>query len=302
MRLDQYLTAQNWASRSQITKWIRAGFVRVNGKTVKSSRLVGPSDKIEVHPPSATEPELKPEKIALTILYEDKHLIVVNKAAAMVVHPGAGHWKGTLAAALLAHCKDLSGIGGVKRPGIVHRLDKGTSGVIVAAKNDKTHTFLSDQFKNHEVTKIYWALVYGKMKTEKGTFDSFLTRSPAHRQKFMVHVSKGKRAVTHYKVLKEGEGVSLLEIRLETGRTHQIRAHLTEAGHSILGDPLYGGHSRRLKFIQNEKLRAFLQGLDHTLLHAHTLGLMHPVTGKKMKWTAPLPVDFKKAIALSFPQ
>lgn len=300
MRLDSYLASQNWGSRSQIAKWIRAGLVKVNGHSAKNSYSVAPSDHIEVSPPKAIESELKPEKLPLEVLYEDKDLIVVNKAPLMVTHPGAGNWEGTLAAALLYHCKDLSGIGGVKRPGIVHRLDKGTSGVMVAAKNDKAHAALSDQFKNHETIKIYWALVFGRMKQEEGTFDSLLARSVENRQKFAVHRSKGKRAITHYKVLKEGEGLSLLEIKLETGRTHQIRVHLTGAGHSIVGDPLYGGQSGRLKSITNETIKTFLRGLSHTLLHAQTLGFKHPTTGKKMKWTAPLPEDFKKAIKLCF--
>lgn len=299
-RIDQYLASRQLGSRSQISKWIKQGAVLVNQQVVKSSRPLKEGDVIEVSPPEITESELKPEKLPLEVLYEDKDLIVVNKTPLMVTHPGAGNWEGTLAAALLYHCKDLSGIGGVKRPGIVHRLDKGTSGVMVAAKNDKAHVCLSDQFKNHEAIKIYWALVYGRMKTEEGTFDSLLARSVEHRQKFAVYRSKGKRAITHYKVMSEHEGVSLLEIKLETGRTHQIRVHLTEAGHSIVGDPLYGGHSRRFKSIANEELKTFLRTLGHTLLHARTLGITHPMTRKKMTWTAPLPADFERAMKLCF--
>ena len=287
-------------SRSQIARWIDEGHVLVNGKKTKASYLVKPEDQIEVTPPKIQPSKLTAENIPLDILYEDKDLIVLNKPTSLVVHPGAGHSQGTLVHALLGHCKGLSTIGGVERPGIVHRLDKGTSGVMVVAKNDKTHQALSDQFKNHKVKKIYWALVYGKFKETEGTISNFLTRSPNHRKKFAVSGSRGKKAVTHYQVLKEERGFSLVELTLETGRTHQIRVHLTDAGHSIVGDPLYGGHSSRLRQLQVGELRKFLVNLDHTLLHAFKLKFFHPRLKKEMELQAGLPEDFSRMMKLCF--
>lgn len=301
LRLDQYLFFKKAApSRSQIGKWIREGYVLVNDKPARASVKLKKGDTIVVHVPETSPTSLMPEEIALEILFEDADLIVINKKAEMVVHPGAGHRQGTLTNALLAHCKDLSGIGGETRPGIVHRLDKGTSGVIVVAKNDKTHIALCDQFKDRKVKKIYWAVVYGRMKEPSGTFSTFIARHPSHRKKFSVHVSKGKKAVTHYRVLKEGEGVSLLELELETGRTHQIRVHVTSAGHSIVGDPLYGGHARRVKQIQNQKMRHWIQKLNRPLLHARALSFVHPGSEKSMAFTAELPEDFKRTIESCF--
>jgi 23S rRNA pseudouridine1911/1915/1917 synthase len=300
-RLDQYLTAQNVAvSRSQIAAWIKEGLVTLNGAPAKASARLKEGDVVSVTLPTLKPTQLKPEAISLDILYEDDDLIVLNKAAQMVVHPGAGHETGTLVHALLSHCKGISQIGGVERPGIVHRLDKGTSGVMVIAKNDETHLHLSNQFKDHQVEKIYWTIVYGVPKDAEGTFQSLIARSPVHRKKFTVHEKKGKEAVTHYEVLKEGNGLSLLEVRLETGRTHQIRVHLTESGHSLVGDPLYGGHSKRMKQIRNDDLRRFVSALDHPLLHAKSLAFAHPTTGKPMQWMAPIPKDFNRTIELSF--
>lgn len=299
MRLDQHLSSQKMApSRSQIARWIDEGHVLVNGKKVKASYLVKPEDQIQVTPPKIQPSALIAEEIPLDILYEDDVLLVLNKPASLVVHPGAGHATGTLVQALLAHCKGLSSIGGVERPGIVHRLDKGTSGVMVIAKNDLTHQALSEQFKNHQVTKIYWALVYGKFKKTTGTISTFLSRSPHHRKKFSVSESRGKKAVTHYRVLQEGGGLSWVELNLETGRTHQIRVHLTDAGHSVVGDPLYGGHSGREKQFRDILLRRFLKKLDHTLLHARQLRFFHPLLKKEMEFEAPLPEDFKKALKM----
>jgi len=247
LRLDQFLSKKGIApSRSQISKWIEKGCIKLNQKVTKASVKLKPGDEIQVIPPQVIRsPKLIAEKIPLNILYEDNDLIVVDKSAQMVVHPGAGHKTGTLAQALIAHCGKLSQIGGVERPGLVHRLDKGTSGVMVIAKNDRTHLDLSEQFKNHNINKIYWALVYGKMKQKKGRFKSLITRSRTDRKKFSISKTKGKEAITDYRVLKEGEGLSLIQINLHTGRTHQIRVHLTHDGHSIVGDPVYGGASKK---------------------------------------------------------
>ncbi|MBI2341037.1 MAG: RluA family pseudouridine synthase [Deltaproteobacteria bacterium] len=300
-RLDQLLFARRIApSRSQIARWIREGRVLVNEKPAKASRKIREGDRVCVNPPEARPAKPVPEKIPLDVLFEDSDLIVINKPAFMVVHPGAGHETGTLTNALLAHCKDLSGIGGVMRPGIVHRLDKGTSGAMVIAKNDRTHIALSEQFKKRKVKKIYWAVVYGKMKKPTGTFSGFISRSPSHRKKFSVSETKGKEAVTHYRMLKEGKGLSLLELKLETGRTRQIRVHLTNAGHGVVGDPLYGGHMQRTKQIQNAEARNFLRALDHTLLHARCLAFCHPGTNETMEFEAKLPEDFERAVDLCF--
>lgn len=300
-RLDQFLASQKIAtSRSQIAAWIKEGLVSVNGQPAKASLRLKVDDQVTVTLPAVKPTELIPEAIPLAILHEDEDLIVLNKPPQMVVHPGAGHETGTLVHALLAHCKGISTIGGVERPGIVHRLDKGTSGVMVVAKNDATHLDLSEQFKNHTVEKIYWAIVYGVPQKEEGTFQSLIARSPNHRKKFAVNDEKGKEAITHYRVLKEGRGLSLVEINLETGRTHQIRVHLTDAGYGLVGDPLYGGHSKRMRQIRNDALRNWVSTLDHPLLHSKSLSFIHPRTKKKKTFEADAPADFSRTIELSF--
>lgn len=283
-----------------MTRWIRLGLVTLNGQKTRSSARVKSGDQIMLEPPPTKISKMKPQEIPLNIVYEDQDLLVINKAAEMVVHPGAGHSEGTLTNGLLAHCGRLSTIGGIERPGLVHRLDKGTSGVMVVAKNDRTHVHLSHQFKNHEVTKVYWAVVYGTLKRKEGTYSSLITRNPDHRKKFAVSQEKGKKAVTHYKVLKEAKGLSLIELHLETGRTHQIRVHLTHAGHGVVGDPIYGGHDRRVKEVQDTLVRARLSKLDHTLLHARRLGLIHPSSRVRVEWSAPLPDDFREFMKVSF--
>lgn len=297
MRLDQFLFSKKISpSRSQITKWIREGYVLLNGKRVKAAYQVKPNDDFQIVPPKIKPSIFQAEAIPLEILYEDDDLIVINKSSNIVVHPGAGHREGTLVHALLAHCHGLSQIGGVERPGIVHRLDKGTSGVMVVAKNDATHIHLAGQFKNHQIKKIYWALCFGKIKNKEGTLETFITRSPSHRKKYAVSEKQGKKAITHYQVLGENNGLSLVELNLETGRTHQIRVHLNHLGHSVVGDPLYGGHAKKVKQIQNIKLRGILEKVDHTLLHAHTLEFIHPQKNQTMLYQAKLPNDFKEAI------
>lgn len=298
-RLDQYLSnIKPEFSRTQIVRWIKTGNVLVNAKKVKASYRVEEGDKIFIDPPPMVASHLEPENISLDILFEDHDLVVINKSSNMVVHPGAGHRSGTLTHALLAHCGQLSSIGGVERPGIVHRLDKGTSGVILVAKNDVTHRALAAQFKAHAVKKIYLALVYGKLKTGRGKIQSLLARSPRHRKKFSTHATRGKKAVTDYEVINEFTGLSLVEVALQTGRTHQIRVHFTEMGHGLVGDPLYGNHDKRWQQFKNATLKNQLGKLTHPLLHARCLEFTHPGSLKRLVFEAPLPEDFKNVLDL----
>lgn len=301
MRIDSYLVTKKMVpSRAQGIKWIRKGFVLVNSRKVKPAYEVRTGDSIDIHPPPAKPTELIPEAIPLDILYEDDDLLVINKSPSMVVHPGAGHWEGTLTHALLAHCRFLSGVGGVIRPGIVHRLDKGTSGVMVVAKNDVTHLDLARQFQERGVKKIYQAVVYGPLRQKSGVFEGAITRSGADRKKFTVSRTKGKKAVTHYRVLQESGDLSLVELQLETGRTHQIRVHLTHEGHSIVGDPLYGGNSRRMKGLKADAVKEKIAQLTHPLLHARQLAFVHPTTGKRVEFTAVPPEDFEEIVKICF--
>ena len=227
--------------------------------------------------------------MALDVLYEDEDMLALNKPAGLSVHPGAGRSQGTLVNALLAHCRDLSGIGGVLRPGIVHRLDRETSGVLVVAKNDAAHLGLARQFARREVDKRYVAFVVGEPELGQGTCDTLFGRHPTQRKRFSGRVRRGKRAVTRYQVVRSAGGAAELEVRLETGRTHQIRVHLAELGHPILGDRLYGG--RRLGRIRDDGLRALAAGLSRQALHAFRLSLHHPRTGEPLVFEAPLAVE-----------
>lgn len=290
-RLDQYLVQHlPEHSRAFLQKLIYAGQVQVNGMAKKAQYRLREGDSIVVTVPPPQELQVSPEEIPLDILYEDLDLIAVNKAAGMLVHPGAGHASGTLVNALLHHCRDLSGIGGVLRPGIVHRLDKGTSGVIVAAKNDGAHRALSEQFKKREVYKEYWAFAFGIFRYQSGIIETAIGRDPIHRKKISSRSSHSRKAVTEYYVERQYPHVAFLKLVIKTGRTHQIRAHLSEMGHPLVGDLLYGGgqHLSRLTPL----LRAELQK-DRPLLHAHCLILIHPRSGKKLTLTTPLPKDMK---------
>jgi len=286
MRIDRHLvTALPELSRSRIQQLIRSGFVRLNGAITRSHQLVRTGDQIELTDPPPEKIETRPEAIPLEILFEDDDLIVINKPAGMTVHPGAGHHEHTLVNALLHHCCTLSGIGGKERPGIVHRLDKETSGCLVAAKNDIAHRELSKQFAARGVEKIYLALVAGIAHKQTGIIEEKIRRHPVHRQRMSVSSSRGRAARTEYRVLCSTERESLVECRLHSGRTHQIRVHLQHLGHPVLGDKTYASR--------------FAKNFPRQMLHAWKLGFPHPRTGEWKNFEAPVPDDFKQAITLT---
>jgi 23S rRNA pseudouridine1911/1915/1917 synthase len=286
MRLDLFLVKSlPELSRSRIQQLIRAGFVLVSGATTRPHQSVRSGDEIEVTEPPPEKIQTEPEAIPLTILYEDDDLIVINKASGMTVHPGAGQREHTLVNALLHHCSTLSGIGGKERPGIVHRLDKETSGCLVAAKNDLAHRELSKQFTARTVEKIYLALVAGKLRKETGVIENKIGRHPVHRQRMSVSSPRGRAARTEYRVLRSSEQASLVECKLHSGRTHQIRVHLHHLGNPVLGDKIYAP--------------SFAKNFPRQMLHAWKLGFRHPRTGEWKHFEAPVPDDFKEAAALS---
>ena len=279
VRLDAFLSADGALTRSQAARLIAEGRVRVNGKpAAKSARLSG-GETVTVDVPQLRETALPPQDIPLDVVYEDDDVIVVNKPTGLVVHPAPGHPDGTLVNALLHHCGDsLSGIGGEKRPGIVHRIDRDTSGLIIAAKNDAAHLALSVQLKDHSLSRTYECLVTGNMKQDSGTVDAPIGRSSADRKKMAV-VPTGRRAVTHWEVVARYPGVTHLRCRLETGRTHQIRVHMAYIGHPILGDTVYGAKKP-------------VPGLTGQCLHAVGLRFVHPRTGEPVELHCPLPPEF----------
>ncbi|OVE69337.1 RNA pseudouridine synthase [Clostridium diolis] len=282
-RIDKYL-AEIFVdkSRSFIQGLIEKDGIKVNNKTPKSNYKLRALDEIEV---TFSEPEVlkvEAEEILINILYEDKDVVVVNKSQGMVVHPAPGNYNGTLVNALLYHCKDLSSINGIIRPGIVHRIDKDTSGVLVVAKNDEAHNKLSDQLKDHSMKREYYALVEGRLKNDKGIIDKPLARNKRDRLKIGI-VEGGKRAVTHYEVLERFNGYTLIKCILETGRTHQIRVHMASIGFPLVGDPLYGFKKQRFK-------------LKGQVLHAKTLGFVHPSKNEYMEFTTELPEYFQEII------
>jgi 23S rRNA pseudouridine1911/1915/1917 synthase len=289
LRLDVYLSQKDSTlSRSQAKRLIEDGEALIDGKPVKASHHLISGEKISLRKPPPAPSEIVPEEIPLRILYEDEAIIVVDKPAGMVVHPATGNSRGTLVNALQFHCRSLSGIGGVMRPGIVHRLDKGTSGLMVAAKSDEAHRRLSEQFKNRLVSKHYAALVHGNIREDEGIVDMPVGRHPVERKKMSTASRRGKAAVTRWKVLERFDGVTLLEAKIETGRTHQIRVHLSALGHPVVGDSVYGG-SRRA--VEAPVLRALLKKLTRQALHACRLSFLHPVTGEKMTYESDLPGD-----------
>lgn len=311
VRLDRILAARvEHLSRAQVQALVRSGNVTDGtGASIKdASRRVKPGEIYAITVPEPVPAAPAPERLALDVVYEDDDLIVVDKPAHLVVHPSAGHASGTLVNALIAHCgASLSGIGGVKRPGIVHRLDKGTSGLLVVAKTDEAHKGLSAQFAAHgadgRLQRAYLALVWGKPLRPRGVIDAPLSRSPTNRKKIAVAKGPhGRRAVTHYEVVKTFASgtpgaVSLLKLRLETGRTHQIRVHLAHLGHPVVGDPVYGSGFKAKTQTLAPGAREALEALGRQALHAAELGFAHPVSGRRLSFTSPLPADMAALVA-----
>jgi len=271
-------------SRSGVQRLIEEGHVRLNGAAVKANYKLREKDIIDVEIPEAKTVEILPENIPLDILYEDKDVIIVNKPQGMVVHPAPGHTSGTLVNALMYHCGDeLSGINGEKRPGIVHRIDKDTSGVLMIAKNDVAHQSLAEQLAEHSITRKYNAIVFNGFQEDEGTVDQPIGRNPLDRKKMAVTQKHSRRAVTHYRVLERMGNFTFIEAQLETGRTHQIRVHLTFIGHPLLGDTVYGPKKQPFH-------------LEGQALHARVLGFVHPSTGQYMEFEAPLPENYEKLL------
>lgn len=273
-------------SRSYIQKIIKDGKAYVNDAVVKANYKVKVDDKVQFEIPDCEEPDIPPQDIPLDILYEDKDILIVNKPKDMVVHPAPGHYEGTLVNAIMFHCKDeLSGINGVLRPGIVHRIDKDTTGSIIICKNDEAHRKIAQQLKEHSITRKYRAIVYGRILEEEGTVNAPIGRHPTDRKKMAINEKNGKPAVTHYKVLERFDKYTYIECQLETGRTHQIRVHMTSVGHPLLGDEVYG----------NAKCPFKLEGQT---LHAMTIGFIHPTTGDYVEYEAPLPEYFEHLLQI----
>ncbi|MEZ4600634.1 MAG: RluA family pseudouridine synthase [Syntrophotaleaceae bacterium] len=297
-RLDRFL-AENLPelTRSQLKKLIDEGRALLDGRPAKAGSRLRGGEELVVSLPEPTPATAVSEEIPLNILYEDHELVVIDKPAGMVVHPAAGHQQGTLVNALLHHCGDLSGIGGELRPGIVHRLDKDTSGVMVATKNDASHQHLARQFKDHSIRRCYLALVHGLWPENRGTVDQPIGRHPTQRKKMSGGSRTGRRAVTHWRVLQRypADRLTLVELTLETGRTHQIRVHLSELQRPLVGDPVYGG-SARSRSLQDPELRRMVADLGRQALHARLLGFIHPESGAYLEFESPLPADMQTII------
>lgn len=286
LRIDKFLSEQNPDySRSYIQKLIKDGQVSVSGKAVKSNYKIDGSEEIVLLIPEQIVPDILPENIPLDILYEDQDLIVINKPKGMVVHPAAGHYSGTLVNALMYHCKDdLSGINGVMRPGIVHRIDQNTTGSLLVCKNDYAHNFIASQLKVHSITRKYRAIVHGNIKEDTGTIDAPIGRHPIDRKKMAIEPRNGREAVTHFQVLERFGNYTYIECQLETGRTHQIRVHMSSIHHPIVGDDVYG------------PAKCPFSGLQGQTLHAQVLGFIHPRTKEYMEFSAPLPEYFESLL------
>lgn len=286
LRIDKYLAeTAGQLSRSYIQKLLKEGRILVNGKPVKASYVVEEEDILSMDIPEAVEPEIEPEPMDLDILYEDQDVILINKPKGMVVHPAAGHYSHTLVNGLMYHCRgQLSGINGVMRPGIVHRIDMDTTGVLIVCKNDMAHNSIAAQLKEHSITRRYQAIVHGIIKEDEGTVDAPIGRHPVERKKMSINYERGKTAVTHYRVLNRFKQFTHVECRLETGRTHQIRVHMASIHHPLLGDMVYG------------PAKCPVAGLEGQTLHAGVLGFIHPRTGLYMEFSAPLPDYFEKLL------
>jgi len=298
-RLDRWLSGALPASRGRIAAWIAEERVRVDGRPGKAAQRLSGGERVEIEVPEPAPPALIPQDLGVPVLWQDEAVIVVNKPAGLVVHPAAGHRDGTLVNALLPDLEAAADEDAPERPGIVHRLDRGTSGVLVVARTAEAMSALSAQFAEHSVERRYLALVWGEPRDASGTVDAPLGRHPTDRKRFAV-VRSGKRAVTHWRRLqgvrlsggRASVPLSLLECRLETGRTHQVRVHLAHLGLPVVGDPVYGRRGAT-----PEPLRAALDGLDHQLLHAAILGFTHPISGERMRWELPPPEDFLAVLA-----
>ena len=284
-RIDKYLSeACCGLTRSYLQKLLKSQLVEVDGKAVKNSYRVSAGETVELEVPEAVEPEIEAEPIPLDILYEDKDIILINKPKGMVVHPAAGHYSQTLVNGLMYHCRgELSGINGVMRPGIVHRIDMDTTGVLIVCKNDFAHNSIAEQLKVHSITRKYYAIVHGVIGEDEGTVDAPIGRHPVDRKKMSINYKNGKHAVTHYRVLERFKQFTYVECQLETGRTHQIRVHMASLNHPLLGDSVYGPSKCPFK----------LQGQT---LHAGVLGIIHPRTGEYMEFSAPLPEYFENLL------
>lgn len=283
-RIDKFLTTEMTGfSRSYIQKLIKDGNVSVNGKVVKANHKLSYDETITVQIPDLVEPDIVPENIPLDILYEDQDILIVNKPKGMVVHPAAGHYSGTLVNALMYHCGDsLSGINGVMRPGIVHRIDMDTTGSLLVCKNDAAHQNLAEQLKKHSIKRIYHAIVHGNLKEDSGTVNAPIGRHPVERKKMSINEQNGREAITHYTVLARYGNYTYIACQLETGRTHQIRVHMASIGHPLVGDQVYGPQKCPFPNLQGQTL------------HAKILGIVHPSTGAYMEFDAPLPEYFEK--------
>lgn len=284
-RIDSFLSGKTDFTRTRIQQLIKDRNITVNGKPTKSSYKIEENDEIAIEVPEVETTEIKPENIKIDIVYEDSDIAVINKQAGLVVHPAHGHYSGTLVNAILYHIKDLSGINGEIRPGIVHRLDKDTSGLIVIAKNDKVHAALTEMFQEKKIRKTYLAILKGKLNKSEGKIVTQIGRDKNDRKKMTVidDVAKGKNAITNYKVVSQNNLFTLVKVNIETGRTHQIRVHMRHLGYPILGDSVYGRKD-------NEKRQ---------MLHAYKLEFLHPVTGHQMEFTGEIPEDFQKALKKS---
>jgi len=299
LRLDRYLARQvAHLSRSRIQALMESGLITLNGAPVKPSHAVKHGEAVLIRLPGPEPSPLEPEAMPLDIQFEDEHLVVLNKSAGMVVHPAHGHRSGTLVNALLYHCRDLQGIGGVERPGLVHRIDKDTSGLLVVAKSERALAGLAKQFKEKTAERKYRAIVWGHLRPSEGRIEASLGRSPRDRKQFAV-VAGGKEAATRYKTLETFELFSLLELQLETGRTHQIRIHMQHAGHPVFGDPQYGGRNRRLGALTTSQ-RAFVAQLFDILprqaLHAAVLGFVHPINRETLRFESDFPDDIGEVL------